>query len=116
MDAVISTTCRFPAITSSIEISSYFFALGFFLGSESYTPSIAFARYIASASTSTALSTTPVSVEKYGCPVPPAKKQTFPAFMDDTASSLEKSSVNEEQRKGVNTLVPIPRDLNISET
>ena len=32
---------------------------------------------ITSASTSTARKTTPVSVEKYGCPVPPAKKTTI---------------------------------------
>ena len=33
IDAVISTTCRFFAMTSSMETSSYFFAAGFVFGS-----------------------------------------------------------------------------------
>ena len=42
-----------------------------------------------------------VSVEKYGCPVPPAKKVTTPSSRLFTASSFEKSSVNAPQVKGV---------------
>lgn len=54
----------FFAMTSSMDTSSYFFAVGSLAGSALYTPSIAFASRITSASTSMARRTTPVSVEK----------------------------------------------------
>ena len=62
--AAPSTTPRPLATTSSIVISSNFFASGFFFGSLSYTPSTAFASRISSASISIARSTVAVSVEK----------------------------------------------------
>ena len=65
-EAVISITPSFFSTTSLIEIVSYFLASGLILGSLSYIPSIALARRIASASSSIALNTMPVSVEKYG--------------------------------------------------
>ena len=54
----------FLSITSWMETSSYFFALGFTFGSLSYTASMDFARRITSASISMARSTVAVSVEK----------------------------------------------------
>ena len=57
-----------------------------------------------------------ISVEKYGCPVPPAKNTTFPLFKSATASSFEKSFVHVPQAKGVYTLVSIPSVLKISDT
>ena len=61
---VDSYGASFLSTTSCIESSSYFFASGLTFGSLSYTPSIAFARYIPSASISMALRTVAVSVEK----------------------------------------------------
>ena len=55
-----------------------------------------------------ALKTAPVSVEKYGCPVPPAKNTTFPSFNASTAASLENSVVNAPHTNGVNTSVFMP--------
>ena len=80
------------------------------------TPSMDFARRITSASTSTARRTTPVSVEKYGCPVPPAKNTTIPFSKYLFALSFEKSFVKEPHSKGVSTAVFIPTLRKISET
>ena len=58
-----------------------------------------------SASISIARSSVPVSVEKYGCPIPPAKKTISPFSSADTAASFENSSVNAPTWKGVITCV-----------
>ena len=63
-----------------------------------------------------ALSTIPVSVEKYGCPVPPAKNTTIPFSKYLLALSLEKSFVILPHSNGVSILVLSPCDLNISDT
>ena len=73
---------------SDIFIVSYFLAFGLIFGSLSYTPSIAFADRIASHSVSTARSTAGISVEKNGCPDPPAKNTTSPASIASIALSL----------------------------
>lgn len=41
-----------------------------------------------------------MSVEKYGCPVPPAKKTTFPCASASFAASLENSFVKDIKKKG----------------
>ena len=50
------------------------------LGSAEYTPSIVFASNITSASISAALKAAPVSVVKYGFPVPHANITILPLF------------------------------------
>ena len=55
-----------------------------------------------------AVSAAPVSVEKYGCPVPPAKKITLPDSIAATAASFENREVNAPHTNGVNTSVFIP--------
>ena len=57
-----------------------------------------------------------VSVEKYGCPVPPAKKATFFSAKHAFASSLENSFVIAPQANGVKISVFIPTERKISDT
>ncbi len=114
--AARSITPRRWFITSLISITSYFLAAGFNAGSESYTPSIDLAERIISASISIARSTVDVSVEKYGCPVPPAKNTAIPFEKYLFALSFEKSFVNEPHSNGVSTFVIMPAERKISET
>ena len=88
-DAARSITPSFLSITSCMEISSYFFAAGFLAGSLSYKTSLDFAERIISASIYIARRTVAISVEKYGWPIPPAKKTTIPLLKYLFALSFE---------------------------
>ena len=77
---------------------------------------VALANRMQSASISMALKATPVSVEKYGCPVPPAKNTTLPCLKYLLALSLEKSLVIAPTANGVRISVSMPVLLKISET
>ena len=57
-----------------------------------------------------------VSVEKYGCPVPPAKKVTTPFSRHSTAASLVNISAIGPMVNGVNTFVFMPTLRKISDT
>ena len=76
--AVESITFKSWFNISKYDISSYFIAFGSSFGSAEYTPSIVFASNITSESVSAALSAAPVSVEKYGFPVPQENITTLP--------------------------------------
>ena len=53
--------------------------------------------------------------EKYGCPVPPARKMTLPLFIAATALSLENNSLTVPQANGVKISVFIPQQRQISD-
>ena len=77
---------------------------------------MAFASRISSQFSSTARSTTPVSVEKYGWPVPPAQKMTVPFSIARMALSLLNSSAMSPIWIEDITFVFIPCIRKISET
>ena len=107
-----------PSLLSTIvPIASVSYLTAFLstIGSAEYTPSIDLAARITSASISIALRAVAVSVEKYGCPVPPARNTIFPASNDSITLSFEKSEVNEPHANGVRISVLIPTLLHISD-
>ena len=75
-----------------------------------------FARRMQSASISIAIRVIVVSVEKYGCPIPPAKNTTIPCSKYLFARSLENSFVIFPHSNGVRICVFIPALRKISDT
>ena len=86
--AVTSITFRPLAMTSSYVMSWNFLALGSFSGSAVYTPSTRVPFSITSASISMPRSDDPVSVVKYGLPVPALKMTTSPCSIASIARHL----------------------------